>query len=64
VIILKKKYTLYLRDINNPKLLENLLELFIDYFTELCKIEIIVEEKKIYSNRNTRIGKGLDQWLT
>ena len=61
---MKKKYTLYMHDINNPKLLENLLELFIDYFSELCKIEVIVEEKKIYSKKNIRIGKGLDQWLT
>jgi len=53
-----------MHDINNPKLLENLLELFIDYLSELCKIEVIVEEKKIYSNKNIRTGKGLDQWLT
>lgn len=53
-----------MQNINNPKLLENLLEFFIDYFSDLCKIEVIIEEKRIYSNKRIRKGNGLDKWLT
>ena len=56
-------YTLQIRDTENPKLLNDLICKFLDFYREFCTVDFIIQEKTTYkTSKNFKI-KGLDAWL-
>ncbi len=59
----KKVYELLIRETNNPRLLKNILEKFVEMLSEFSSVELVVKEVKKFKNKNLIELRGLDPWL-
>ena len=59
----KKKYTLHIQNIDNPKILSRLLTDFLKCIKEFCNVELITVEKKSFEIKEYKQKYCLDPWL-